>query len=40
MPVGGLRSSGYEKEGGMASVEEFTKVKHIIKNAPRASLDE
>jgi betaine-aldehyde dehydrogenase len=33
MPVGGFRSSGYGKEGGMAGMEEFTRVKQIIINA-------
>jgi acyl-CoA reductase-like NAD-dependent aldehyde dehydrogenase len=33
MSVGGFRSSGYGKEGGMAGVEEFTRVKQIVINA-------
>jgi betaine-aldehyde dehydrogenase len=33
MPVGGFRSSGYGKEGGMAGMEEFTRVKQIIINS-------
>ncbi len=33
MPVGGFRSSGYGKEGGMAGMEEFTRVKQIIVSA-------
>lgn len=32
MPVGGFRSSGYGKEGGLAGVEEFTRVKQVIVN--------
>ncbi|HVB71427.1 MAG TPA: aldehyde dehydrogenase family protein [Acidimicrobiales bacterium] len=32
MPVGGFRSSGYGKEGGVAGMEEFTRVKQIIVN--------
>jgi acyl-CoA reductase-like NAD-dependent aldehyde dehydrogenase len=30
MPVGGFRASGYGKEGGMAGIEEFTRVKQVI----------
>ncbi|MFI5036844.1 MAG: aldehyde dehydrogenase family protein, partial [Acidimicrobiales bacterium] len=30
MPVGGFRSSGYGKEGGVAGMEEFTRVKQVI----------
>jgi betaine-aldehyde dehydrogenase len=33
MPVGGFRASGYGKEGGMAGVEEFTRVKQVIVNS-------
>lgn len=32
MPVGGFRSSGYGKEGGVAGMEEFTRLKQIIVN--------
>jgi betaine-aldehyde dehydrogenase len=30
MPVGGFRSSGYGKEGGVAGIEEFTRLKEVI----------
>ena len=33
MPVGGFRASGYGKEGGMAGIEEFTRLKEIIINS-------
>jgi betaine-aldehyde dehydrogenase len=33
MPVGGFRSSGYGKEGGVAGMEEFTRVKQVIVNS-------
>ncbi|MDE3065440.1 MAG: aldehyde dehydrogenase family protein [Acidobacteriota bacterium] len=33
MPVGGFRSSGYGKEGGVAGMEEFTRVKQVIVSA-------
>jgi betaine-aldehyde dehydrogenase len=29
LPIGGLNSSGYGKEGGMLGIEEFTRVKQI-----------
>jgi len=32
MPVGGFRSSGYGKEGGVAGIEEFTRLKEVIIN--------
>ncbi len=32
MPVGGFRASGYGKEGGVAGVEEFTRIKEVIIN--------
>jgi betaine-aldehyde dehydrogenase len=32
MPVGGFRASGYGKEGGVAGVEEFTRLKEVIIN--------
>ena len=32
MPVGGFRSSGYGKEGGVAGIEEFTRLKEVIFN--------
>ncbi len=32
MPVGGFRASGYGKEGGVAGIEEFTRVKEVIIN--------
>jgi betaine-aldehyde dehydrogenase len=28
-PLGGFKASGYGKEGGLAGIEEFTRVKHI-----------
>lgn len=33
MPVGGFRASGYGKEGGMAGIEEFTRLKEVIINS-------
>jgi betaine-aldehyde dehydrogenase len=30
MPIGGFGSSGYGKEGGLAGMEEFTRVKQVI----------
>ena len=33
MPVGGFRASGYGKEGGVAGVEEFTRLKQIVVRA-------
>jgi betaine-aldehyde dehydrogenase len=32
MPVGGFRASGYGKEGGVAGIEEFTRLKEVIIN--------
>jgi len=32
MPVGGFRSSGYGKEGGVAGIEEFTRLKEVVIN--------
>lgn len=32
LPIGGFRGSGYGKEGGMAGVEEFTRVKQVVVN--------
>jgi betaine-aldehyde dehydrogenase len=32
MPVGGFRASGYGKEGGVAGIEEFTRLKEVIFN--------
>jgi betaine-aldehyde dehydrogenase len=32
MPVGGFRSSGYGKEGGVSGIEEFTRLKEVIFN--------
>jgi betaine-aldehyde dehydrogenase len=32
MPVGGFHSSGYGKEGGVAGIEEFTRLKEVIFN--------
>ena len=29
LPIGGFRASGYGKEGGLAGIEEFTRVKQI-----------
>lgn len=29
MPVGGFRGSGYGKEGGLAGMEEFTRLKQV-----------
>jgi betaine-aldehyde dehydrogenase len=33
MPVGGFRSSGYGKEGGVTGIEEFTRLKEVIFNS-------
>ena len=30
LPIGGFRESGYGKEGGLAGVEEFTRVKQVV----------
>jgi betaine-aldehyde dehydrogenase len=30
MPIGGFRGSGYGKEGGLAGVEEFTRIKQVV----------
>ncbi len=32
LPVGGFGESGYGKEGGLAGLEEFTRVKHLVIN--------
>lgn len=32
LPIGGFRGSGYGKEGGLAGVEEFTRVKQVVIN--------
>jgi betaine-aldehyde dehydrogenase len=30
LPIGGFRASGYGKEGGLAGVEEFTRIKQVV----------
>jgi betaine-aldehyde dehydrogenase len=30
LPVGGFRASGFGKEGGLAGVEEFTRLKQVV----------
>lgn len=30
LPIGGFRASGYGKEGGLAGVEEFTRLKQVV----------
>jgi betaine-aldehyde dehydrogenase len=30
LPIGGFRGSGYGKEGGLAGIEEFTRVKQVV----------
>lgn len=30
LPIGGFRASGFGKEGGLAGVEEFTRVKQVV----------
>ena len=32
LPVGGFAESGFGKEGGVAGLEEFTRVKHLVIN--------
>jgi betaine-aldehyde dehydrogenase len=30
MPIGGFRASGFGKEGGLAGIEEFTRIKQVV----------
>lgn len=32
LPIGGFRGSGYGKEGGLAGIEEFTRLKQVVIN--------
>ena len=30
LPIGGFRASGFGKEGGLAGIEEFTRIKQVV----------